>query len=145
MSLSVAEAVFDTIASESLQKNSLDTGKYLTEKLQPLRNKYKSIGDVRGIGLFQGIEFIHVLAADVMPGDGVKDEYGNPLIKPHATLAKFIVDFLRYERVIISRDGPDENVIKIKPPLVFGPKEVDTLVSAIERGMEAAKLAGFVV
>ena len=49
--------------------------------------------------LFIGIEFVK------------SNKAADP--EPHPDLAKFIVDFLRYERVIISRDGPDENVLKV--------------------------------
>jgi ethanolamine-phosphate phospho-lyase len=137
----IAEAVIDTIHAENLQQKALTTTKYLCEKLLPLQMKYKSIGDVRGIGLFQGIEFIEVREDEIQDDDQQQQE----IITPNPRLTKFIVDFLKYEHVIISRDGPDENVIKIKPPLVFGPKEVDILVDAIEGGMEAAIIAGFKV
>jgi 4-aminobutyrate aminotransferase-like enzyme len=68
--------------------------------------RYAFIGDVRGLGLFQGIEFIK------------KNSPVNDPI-PHPELTKFLVDYMRYENVVVSRDGPAENVIKIKPPLVF--------------------------
>lgn len=118
---SIAEAVLDTIISEKLQENALKVGNYLTSKLLPLKEKYIWVGDVRGCGLFQGIEFV------------INKNDRN--LQPHPELTKFIVDFLRLENVIISRDGPDENVIKIKPPLVFSEENVNTLVSAIDRAL----------
>ena len=82
-----------------------------------------------GFGLFQGVEF-------------VKDNSDANNLEPHPHLTKFVVDFLRHQNVIISRDGPDENVIKIKPPLVFGEKEADLLISALESALEAATKLG---
>ncbi|RYY85189.1 hypothetical protein EON63_07880 [archaeon] len=46
----------------------------------------------------------------------------------------------RYQNIITSRDGPDENVVKIKPPLVFGIKEADLLVDGMRKALEAAQL-----
>eukprot|EP01035_Chromulina_nebulosa_P019952 gene19952-25919_t len=125
----IAEAVYDTIISENLQNNALVIGNYMIDELKQLQSKYQCIGDIRGFGLFQGIEFIDVNSL--------------PVILPNPKLTKFIVDFLRYEKVIISRDGPDENVIKIKPPIIFSKIEVDILVNAIDKAVKGAKLAGF--
>lgn len=129
----IGEAVLDTIINENLQQNALLTGKYLMNQLLTLKSKYQCIGDVRGIGLFQGIEVIQV------------DEETWTNIRPNSKLTKFIVDYLKYQYILISRDGPDENVIKIKPPLVFSVEDVGILVNGIEQGLQAAKLAGFAV
>lgn len=127
----IAESVLDTIVREKLQENSRTIGQLLIERLGPLQKKYRSVGDVRGLGLFLGIEFIQVLDEDEL--------------RPNPQLTKFLVDFLRYESVLISRDGPDENVIKIKPPLVFGAAETDIFVAALERGLDTAARAGWKV
>lgn len=126
LACAVAEAVFDTIQREELQAHALKMGKYLQDTLKPLIDKYDWVGDVRGMGLFQGVEF-------------VVSNKDTENLQPHPHLTKFVVDFLRYQNVIISRDGPDENVIKIKPPLVFGIKEADILVNAIDNALQAAK------
>lgn len=131
----IAEAVLDTIQEENLQENALRTGEYLTSRLKDLQAKYPAwIGDVRGVGLFQGIEFIR----DRKKLQGQQDN-----LQPYPELTKFLVDFLRYQRVIVSRDGPDENVIKVKPPLVFGPEHVDQLVDALDLALAAAQQMEF--
>lgn len=130
MACAVAEAVLDTINEEGLQESARVTGEYLTKRLNVLKSRYAWVGDVRGVGLFQGIEFVH---------DPSKHN-GELLAYPELT--KFIVDFLRYQRVIISRDGPHENVIKVKPPLVFKEKHVDQLVDAMELALDAAVKTG---
>jgi len=125
---SIAEAVLDTIVDENLQQNAKEVGDYLKLQLNGLMTKYEWIGDVRGHGLFQGIEFVHAT------------EDGSLL--PYPELTKFLVDYLRYQRVIVSRDGPDENVIKVKPPLVFSKENVDTLVKALDEGLSCAEKLG---
>ncbi len=129
----IAEAVLDTILAEQLQHKALLTGQYLTQRLSALQPTYRWVGDVRGVGLFQGVELIQ---------DPTPATRGQPQLLPYPRLAKFLVDFLRYQRVIVSRDGPDENVIKIKPPLVFGTEQADQLVDALERALSAAAKTG---
>lgn len=125
---SIAEAVIDTIKRDNLQDNALQVGNYLTQRLQSLLvNDW--VGDVRGHGLFQGIEF-------------VKSRSDSDNLQPYPELTKFIVDYLRYKRVVVSRDGPDENVIKVKPPLVFSKENVDTLVDTMADALNEAKKTG---
>ena len=124
----ISEAVLDTIASEDLQGNALRVGEYIQAAFQPLLEKYDWIGEVRGFGLFQGVEFVK----------SRKDAN----LQPHPDLTKFVVDFLRYKRVIISRDGPDENVIKIKPPLVFSKFDVEKLVAEVDNALAEALQSG---
>eukprot|EP01040_Poterioochromonas_malhamensis_P006785 gene6787-7311_t len=125
----IAEAVLDTIQKEDLQHNALEVGEYLTERLNTLIPKYDWVGEVRGVGLFQGIEF-------------VKSRADKDNLQPYPELTKFLVDFLRYQRVIVSRDGPDENVIKVKPPLVFSKENVDQLVTSLDNALQCAQKLG---
>eukprot|EP00546_Thalassionema_frauenfeldii_P021846 CAMPEP_0178906144 /NCGR_PEP_ID=MMETSP0786-20121207/6664_1 /TAXON_ID=186022 /ORGANISM="Thalassionema frauenfeldii, Strain CCMP 1798" /LENGTH=597 /DNA_ID=CAMNT_0020577823 /DNA_START=128 /DNA_END=1921 /DNA_ORIENTATION=+ len=115
---SIAESVLDVIEEENLLKNANDIGKYIVDGLLRLQNDYDCIGDVRGQGLFLGIEFVVSRQHD---------------LRPDAEVCKFVVDFLRYQRIIVSRDGPDHNVIKIKPPLVWQKTEADTLLALLFR------------
>ncbi len=88
------------------------------------------------MGLFLGVEFVKPIDKKR------KDHWGNVVIEPYGTLCKFVVDYLRFSNIVISRDGPDENVIKIKPPMVFGEKEADKLVMGIKKALKAAKASG---
>lgn len=130
----IAEAVLDTIITEDLQKNSLLVGNYLLMKLKALSDVYPHIGDVRGMGLFLGVEIVEVNANC--------NHNNSEDILPHTQLCQFLVDYLMRERVLVSSDGPDANVIKIKPPLIFDMENADTLVRALERGLLAAKKIG---
>ncbi len=99
----VGMAVLDVIESEKLQENALVTGNLLKQSLTTLKNEYPIIGDVRGQGLFLGVELIR---------DPVT-------LEPADQEADYITNRLRDLGVLISTDGPLHNVLKIKPPLVF--------------------------
>lgn len=139
----IAEAVLDTIHTEKLQDNSLIVGQYLLVKLKVLAEKYDWIGDVRGMGLFIGIEFIKSKT-----NNNDKNDLGNSKnkksinnsddLQPHTKLCEFLVATMMTERVLVSSDGPDNNVIKIKPPLVFSMKNADNLVEILEKGLNLA-------
>ena len=88
-------------------------GDCLKERLQDLQRTFPQIADVRGQGLFIGVELQQ------------EDE------KPHTLLAQEIKNQLRENFILISTDGPYDNVLKIKPPLSFTMEDSDKLVEAI--------------
>jgi 4-aminobutyrate aminotransferase-like enzyme len=119
----IAEAVLDTIIEENLQSNAQLVGEYLTSALLALSARCGSVGNIRGCGLFIGIEFL-------AEGDAAQRV-------PDPELANFIVeDMFVSARVISSRDG---HVIKIKPPLVFSEHDTDTLLEALKGALIKAK------
>lgn len=121
----IGEAVLDTIIDEKLQENARVVGQHIKSKLVDLQKEFKCIGDVRGIGLFMGIEF-------------VKDNKSVDIV-PNGELTKFLVNHMKVaSKVISARDGKDKNVIKIKPPLVFSKKDADLLTDAIRAGIIAS-------
>jgi len=109
------KAVLDTIREEGLQENALEVGRYLREGLESLTDRYHAIGDVRGAGLFVGVEIVADPAAK----------------SPDATLTTRIVNGLRERRILISASGPRANVLKIRPPLVFSRENADMLVDSL--------------
>ncbi len=109
------KAVLDTIREEGLQQNAREVGRYLVEGLESLAGRYYAIGDVRGSGLFVGVEIVADPAAK----------------SPDATLTTRIVNGLRERRILISASGPRANVLKIRPPLVFSRENADTLVAGL--------------
>uniref|UniRef100_A0A2H8U1F8 Alanine--glyoxylate aminotransferase 2-like n=2 Tax=Melanaphis sacchari TaxID=742174 RepID=A0A2H8U1F8_9HEMI len=118
VSCAIAIAVMKAIDDENLMENAKDVGGYLLSKLKNMQRKFPDvIGDVRGFGLFVGIELI-------------KD----PKTKAPATAeTREIVDRMKsVERVLISCDGPDSNVIKLKPPMVFTRANADQLLKPLE-------------
>ena len=116
VSCKIGQAVLNIINEEKLQKNAYKIGKYLLEGLKVLKGKYNIIGDVRGRGLFIGIELIN----------------NYEKMTPAAFEANIVVNQLKQKGVLISSDGPDHNVLKIKPPLVFNKNNADYFLEAFE-------------
>jgi 4-aminobutyrate aminotransferase-like enzyme/Ser/Thr protein kinase RdoA (MazF antagonist) len=111
VSCAVGMAVLDVIDDEDLPARAAVTGDYLLRRLRTLQNVHRAIGDVRGRGLFIGIDLVT-----------------DPESKtPGTRLAGDVANALRERGVLISTDGPHDNVIKIKPPMTFGRPEADIL------------------
>ena len=96
-------------------------GDYLIGELGRLMAKHEAIGDVRGTGLFLGIELVADRDAKT----------------PHATLTSFVVNHAKEHGVLLSIDGPHHNVIKIKPPISFSMEDADRLVVAVDAALAA--------
>jgi ethanolamine-phosphate phospho-lyase len=101
VSCAIGEAVLDAIEADQLQAHALEVGSFLKKGITTLQNTHKEIGDVRGSGLFLGVELIQK--------DG----------SPNKLLAQTIKNDLREKFILVSTDGPYDNVLKIKPPLYF--------------------------
>jgi len=110
VSCAIGNAVLNVIDNESLQNNAFKVGNYLIKKLNQI--DHPLIGEVRGNGLFIGIELI-------------KDK---KLLSPATIEAKAIENSMKDHGILISTDGPDHNVLKIKPPMVFNHENADELV-----------------
>jgi 4-aminobutyrate aminotransferase-like enzyme len=115
-------AVLEVIASEGLMENARRTGAYLFEGLRQLQARHALIADVRGAGLFIGIEL----------------RRGGIAGTPATEATKQIVNGLRERRVLVSAAGPQANVLKIRPPLVFGTEHADLLVERLDQALLAA-------
>lgn len=114
VSCRAAHAVLQILRREELQQNAQMTGAILREGLQKLAQRYPVIGDVRGDGLFIGVEL-------------VSDQRNTPAPE----LAAFIVNEMRQKQVLISATGPAANVLKIRPPLVFQPEHATLLLQTL--------------
>jgi 4-aminobutyrate aminotransferase-like enzyme len=116
VSCAVGLAVLDVIGDERLQENALNVGNYLLDGLRNLQNKHALIGDVRGLGLFIGIEL-------------VRDRH---TLEPAAEEASHIVNQMKERGILLSTDGPLHNVIKIKPPIIFSIENADFLLRELD-------------
>jgi 4-aminobutyrate aminotransferase-like enzyme/Ser/Thr protein kinase RdoA (MazF antagonist) len=114
VSCAIGSAVLDVIETEGLQDKARLTGEHLLACLRNVQQRHACIADVRGLGMFAGIEM-----ADA---DGA----------PDAKRAHKIVQALRERRILTGTDGPHHNVIKIKPPLVVGTADVDRFVGDLD-------------
>jgi 4-aminobutyrate aminotransferase-like enzyme len=108
-------AVLQVIEREHLMANALRTGEYLRERLAAMAARHEWLGSVRGTGLLLGLEVF---------GMGAHTS---------RQCAKRIINFLASQsRVLIGYEGPEANILKMRPPLPFGPEHADLLVEAIE-------------
>lgn len=119
VSCAVGRAVLEVIENEGLADNAGKVGAYMLEGLQRLAGKYPTIGDIRGTGLFLGLEF-------------VKDRQSK---EPFAAAASHVVNDLRRRKILISATGPGANVLKIRPPLVFSREHADIFLDATEKAL----------
>jgi len=109
-----AEAVLDIIEDEDLKGNALKVGNHILEGVRKLQKEYpEMISDIRGYGLFIGIE--------MMTSDGLPNSHDAYRIR-NALLSK---------KIIISVDGPDENVLKIKSPMCVTIENAEQLLKAL--------------
>jgi ethanolamine-phosphate phospho-lyase len=111
VSCAIGLAVLEVIEEENLQENAKIIGNYYKEEFSQLQKKFPCIGDIRGSGLFLGFDII-------------KDD----TTEPDTELAHHIKNELRERKILISTDGPADNVLKTKPPLIFTKKDVDIVI-----------------
>ena len=109
-------SVLDVIEEEGLQANALEVGAHLMKDLRALTDKHPIIGDVRGLGLFVGIELV----------------LDRETLAPASAQAAYIADRMKERGILLSVDGPYHNVLKIKPPLVFSAADADFLIAEID-------------
>lgn len=107
-------AVLETIEQENLQQNAADVGAYIQQGYKELAKDFECIGDVRGAGLFIGVELVSDREAKI----------------PDARRATGLVNGLRDRGILISASGPNANVLKVRPPLVFSRENADQLLNA---------------
>ena len=101
VSCAIANKVLEIVQNEKLQQNAFKVGNFLKKGIKKLVENSTNYFNVRGQGLFLGIEFV--------------DEN----LLPKADKANYVVDRMKFFGILLSTDGPDKNVIKIKPPLIF--------------------------
>jgi 4-aminobutyrate aminotransferase-like enzyme/Ser/Thr protein kinase RdoA (MazF antagonist) len=110
-------AVLDVLRDELLGENATRVGRRLIGALRGLMEKHALIGDVRGAGLFLGVEFV----------------LDRETRTPAPRQARYIVNRLRDLGVLTGTDGPHENVIKLRPPLVLNDADADLFVATLSR------------
>jgi 4-aminobutyrate aminotransferase-like enzyme/Ser/Thr protein kinase RdoA (MazF antagonist) len=114
VAVAAALAVLEVIDDERTLDNTRTVGAYLLARLREIAGRFERIGDVRGIGLMVGVEVVR-------PGT----------TEPDPPTARAIVNGLRDREVLIGTTGRAENILKIRPPLVFQPAHADLLVTRL--------------
>jgi 4-aminobutyrate aminotransferase-like enzyme len=111
-------SMLHVLSNERLQENAESVGAYLVQLLHELQSKSEVIGDVRGSGLFIGVEL-------------VRDK---STLEPATAETSFICSVLKDKyKILTSVDGPHDNVIVIKPPMVFSKEDALLFVSCLEK------------
>ncbi|MBM7805059.1 4-aminobutyrate aminotransferase-like enzyme [Geodermatophilus bullaregiensis] len=111
-----AAAVLDEIEDRALVPHAAEVGRHLLDELRRLTADDERVGEVRGAGLFAAVEL-------------VRDRAGRT---PDAGAAAFLVNELRRRRVLISASGRDGNVLKVRPPLVFGHRDAERFLTEFD-------------
>jgi 4-aminobutyrate aminotransferase-like enzyme/Ser/Thr protein kinase RdoA (MazF antagonist) len=120
VSCAVGLAVLDVIGEERLQEHARRVGQHLLTGLRGLMDTHPVIGDVRGLGLFQGVELIR----------------NRKTLEPAASETSYVVNRLREQGILTGTEGPHQNVIKIRPPLPFSESNADFFVKTLAAVLE---------
>jgi ethanolamine-phosphate phospho-lyase len=112
VSCAIGRAVLEVIEKENLQQNALEQGKRMMDGLKKLQQQYPLIGDVRGRGLFIGVELVRDLTT----------------LEPATSETKMLWEMMREKGVLVGVGGPSKNVIRMKPPICITQQDVDDVV-----------------
>ncbi|MEK9643877.1 MAG: aminotransferase class III-fold pyridoxal phosphate-dependent enzyme, partial [Paracoccaceae bacterium] len=114
LSCRIGKAVLDIVDDEGLQQNAHTMGNRLLGGLRHLQNIYPAIGDVRGMGLFIGVELIHPDGSEA------------------TELCAYIKNRMRDHRILMGSEGPKDNILKIRPPLTIEADDVDMILHTMK-------------
>ena len=117
VSCEIGMAVLDVLRDERLPERALTVGARLEAGLRRLAESHAIVGDVRGLGLFLGIELV----------------LDRGTRTPAPRQAAYVVERMKDHGILLSTDGPDHDVIKMKPPLVFSETDADRALEAYDR------------
>ncbi len=119
VSARVGQAVLDVVVDERLRGHAARLGGRLLADLRGIGERHRLVGDVRGRGLFLGVEL-------------VTDRQTRT---PAGSAASAVVEAVKRRGVLLSSDGPDHNVLKIKPPMVLSDADGQLLVRAVDEAL----------
>jgi 4-aminobutyrate aminotransferase-like enzyme len=113
-------AVLDVLEEEHLQENALGVGESLMTALKELQVRHQLIGDVRGSGLFLGLDLVQ----------------NQETRRPASKEASYVINRLRERGILAGTDGPYHNVIKLRPPLIFSKADSELLIQTLNSILE---------
>jgi len=117
VSCAVGNAVLDVIEKENLMQHAVTVGQMLLDGAKKLGEKYDIVGDVRGRGMFVGIDL-------------VKDRKTR---EPHTAAAQHVLTRFKEEHILLQSDGPHNNVLKFKSPLAFSQDNAATFLQTLDK------------
>ena len=116
VSCAVGLAVLDVIEGQDLRGNALAIGTYLMDAFRAMQTRHEVIGDVRGLGLFLGIELVTDRRTKA----------------PATDFARAVCNGARRRGVLMGTEGPHDNVLKMRPPMIFSKRDADHLIAVLE-------------
>ncbi|MGI9294592.1 MAG: aminotransferase class III-fold pyridoxal phosphate-dependent enzyme [Pseudomonadales bacterium] len=116
VSCAIGAAVLDVLEGEKLEANALAMGERLVLGLEALKSQYTFIGDIRGQGLYLGVELVT----------------DRESLAPATELAQTVVENMKANGILLNTNGYDNNIIKIKPPLIICEADIDRVVSMFD-------------
>ena len=119
VSCAIGLAVLDVLRDEQLQAHARDVGQRMLTGLRPFVDRHPIVGDVRGSGLFLGVELVR----------------DRTTLEPAGSEASYVANRLREMGILLGTDGPYHNVVKIRPPMPFNAEDADLLVGALDRAL----------
>jgi 4-aminobutyrate aminotransferase-like enzyme len=117
VSCAIGLSVLDVLEREGLMARAMEVGAYLGNGLAGLMSRHGLLGDVRGLGLFLGAELVIDRDQRI----------------PATRQAAWVANRMRDGGVLVSTDGPDHNVLKIKPPMCLTRVDADLLIETLDR------------
>ena len=123
VAIAAAQAVLDVIREESLIENAHKVGEKILTELKDLTQNLDQVAEVRGSGLFIGVDMVT----------------DRSTLTPDGDTASGIVNKLREERILISACGAQGNVLKLRPPMPFSNTDADRLIEALARAFKALR------
>ncbi|UWQ83385.1 aminotransferase class III-fold pyridoxal phosphate-dependent enzyme [Leisingera caerulea] len=115
LSCRIGKEVLDIVDDEQLQENARVVGAQLFDGLKALEEKHACVGDVRGMGLFLGVELI------------------NPDGSEATEICSYIKNRMRDHRILIGSEGPKDNILKIRPPLTIDSDDANMITSVLDK------------
>jgi len=119
LSCRIGREVLDILDEEDLQGNAARTGARLLAGLRALQDRHEAIGEVRGMGLFTGVDLVE----------------DRETRAPATRIADHAINRLREMRILIGREGPADNVLKIRPPLTIDAEGADLICEALDKAL----------
>jgi len=115
--------VLNIVEDEGLQKNAKQMGDKLLAGLHGFMDKYEIVGDVRGYGLFIGVDLVT----------------GKETREPGTDLADYVKNRMREHRILMGSEGPYDNILKIRPPMTVENDDIDYILEVMDKVLDEAQ------
>ena len=123
LSCRIGTEVLQIVDDEGLQENALSMGNLLLNGLRQLQQKHQLIGDVRGYGLFIGLDLVT----------------DRETREPATAVADYVKNRMRENRILMGTEGPADNILKIRPPLTIEEQDVQMILQVLDQVLAEAE------